>query len=137
LVLYVFGPDYRDALAPMFILLPGMIFLGTGMVIAGDLQGRGRPGVSSLLALMAAVVTVGLDIALIPPLGVIGAAAASLIAYVLFGLGSVAALSRLEGLPLRRLLVPGRSDFRAYPTALRGFRARVGLGRPTAPGGGL
>ncbi len=126
LVLYVFGPEYRDALEPMFILLPGMVFLGAGMVGAGDLQGRGRPGAASLLALMAAAVTIGLDVAFLPSFGVPGAAVASLIAYVLFGFASVWALARVSGVPVRRLLTPARSDLAAYPAATRRILARIG-----------
>jgi O-antigen/teichoic acid export membrane protein len=125
LVLYAYGPDYHRALTPFFVLLPGMVFLGTGLVVAGDLRGRGRPGLASSLTGIAVVFTVVLDLALIPPFGVVGAALASLVAYVAYGVVSVVALSRVSGIPVRELVVPTRADLRAYPAAARNLLRRV------------
>jgi O-antigen/teichoic acid export membrane protein len=124
LILFAYGDQFRPALGPMLIILPGIWFLGTGTVIAADLRGRGRPGLSSSLSGLAMFITVVLDLALIPPLGVIGAAIASLVAYCTFGTASLVALARVSGIGLRRLVVPERSDFRAYATALRRLRGR-------------
>jgi Na+-driven multidrug efflux pump len=63
---------------------------------------------------------------LIPPFGVIGAAVASLIAYTVQGVLSLAVLSRVSGLPVRTLVVPDRDDLRAYPAAVRTLVARLG-----------
>ena len=60
-------------------------------MVTGDLRGRGRPGVSSLLAGLTAIVTVGLDLLLIPAYGANGAALASAVAYTVFGVGSLVA----------------------------------------------
>lgn len=119
-VIYVlFGSKFAPAIAPMLILLPGIWFLGMGIVIQGDLSGRERPGLSSALAGLAAVVTVALDFALIPPLGVFGGALASVAAYTTFGVASLIALHRVTGIPVRRLAVPTRADFAAYTTLIR------------------
>jgi O-antigen/teichoic acid export membrane protein len=117
-IVHGFGPDFHDAVVPMLILLPGMWFLGTGTLIGSDLSGRERPGLASALAGLAVLVTVGLDLLLIPPFGATGAAIASLGAYVVFGIASLIALSRLTGVSLPTLVVPGRSDFRLYRRAL-------------------
>lgn len=114
LILFAYGPAFDASVAPMLILLPGMWFVGTGMVIAADLRGRGRPGTASLLGGATLVVVVALDLALIPPLGTIGAALASLLAYAAFGIGSVRVLSRLASIPVRRLVVPTRADLGFY-----------------------
>jgi O-antigen/teichoic acid export membrane protein len=119
IVLFAYGTAYRDAIVPMLILLPGMWFLGTGTVVAGDLRGRGRPGLASALAGLAVIVTVALDALLIPPFGVTGAAIASDGAYVAFGIASLVTVSRLSGLSLRTLVVPTVADLRAYRLALR------------------
>jgi O-antigen/teichoic acid export membrane protein len=114
-----FGPKYTPAIVPMLILLPGIWFLGMGTVIQGDLSGRGRPGLSSTLVGVAAVVTVALDFALIPPLGVPGAALASVAAYSTYGIASLIALHRVTGIPVRELLIPTRQDFEAYRAVIR------------------
>jgi stage V sporulation protein B len=118
-IYFAYGSKFGPAVVPMLVLLPGIWFLGMGIVIQGDLAGRGRPGLSSTLAGVAAVVTVALDLALIPPLGVIGGALASVGAYTTFGVGSLIALHRVTGIPIRRLVVPTREDLAAYITLIR------------------
>ena len=115
-ILFGYGPSFRGALVPMLILLPGMWFLGTGMVVAGDLRGRGRPALSSALGGLAVAVTVGLDLLLIPNHGAVGAAFASLAAYTVFGTTSLVALARVSGIPLRTLVIPTSAD---PPSTLR------------------
>ena len=129
-ILIGFGSDFHGAIVPMLILLPGMWFLGTGMVATADLAGRGRPGLGSLLAGASGLVTVALDVALIPSLGVPGAALASVLAYCLFGVGSLVAVSRVSGLALRELVVPTRGDWRRIRELARSASGRVpGLGQ--------
>jgi O-antigen/teichoic acid export membrane protein len=125
LILIAFGSQFRPALVPMFILLPAMWFAGTGTVVAADLAGRGRPGVTSALAGLAVVVTVALDLILIPPFGINGAALASVVSYVLYGTTGLIALRRVSGIPIRELVVPTRADFRRYPDLLRTIARRL------------
>jgi O-antigen/teichoic acid export membrane protein len=113
-ILFLYGPAFHPAVVPMLVLLPGIWFLGLGLVIQSDLSGRGRPGLSSALAALAACATVVLDFALIPPFGVIGAAIASVVAYTCFGVTSLIGLSRVCGIGARRLVVPTREDFKVY-----------------------
>jgi O-antigen/teichoic acid export membrane protein len=124
-ILFAYGEEFHPALAPMLVLLPGVWFLGLATVIQADLSGRGRPGLASALAGGAAAITVVFDLLLIPPLGVMGAALASVIAYTSLGVGSVVALHRVSGLPIRRLVVPARTDLAAYPRAVRSLATRV------------
>jgi O-antigen/teichoic acid export membrane protein len=128
-ILLAFGSAFEPAVVPMLILLPGVWFLGMGSVIQGDLGGRGRPGLSSALAGLAAVATVGLDLLLIPPLGGVGAAIASVVAYAIYGSASLIALSRVSGIPVRELIVPRRSDFARYGQALRSVPGRLRAAR--------
>jgi O-antigen/teichoic acid export membrane protein len=127
-IVFAYGPQFHPAVVPMLVLLPGIWFLGMGGVIQGDLGGRSRPGLSSKLAGLAAVVTIVLDFALIPPLGVIGAALASVIAYTTYGIVSLVALHRVSGIPIRQLVVPTRADFAAYWQFVRLASSRL---RPT------
>lgn len=124
-LIYAFGPDFHESLLPLFILLPAMLFLGTGVVAAADLNGRGRPVLSSAASGIAVALTVLLDVILIPRYEVVGAAVASLVAYVAYGIFATGALALVSGIPLRELLVPRRDDFRVYPAAIRRL-----VGRP-------
>jgi O-antigen/teichoic acid export membrane protein len=130
-ILFAYGSSYKAAVVPMLVLLPGVWFLGMGGVIQGDLSGRGRPGTSSKLAGVAAVVTIVFDFALIPPLGVIGAALASNIAYTTYGVTSLIMLHRVSQIPIRQLLVPTRADIDVYRLAVRRALTRLhpSLGR--------
>jgi O-antigen/teichoic acid export membrane protein len=134
-ILFAYGHQFRPAVIPMLVLLPGVWFLGMGLVIQGDLSGRGRPGLSSQLAALAAGVTVTLDFALIPPLGVMGGALASVAAYTTFGIASLIALHRVSGIPVRRLVVPTRDDLSLYIRVLRRLFSRERAASPesTAP----
>ena len=133
-IAFAYGTAFHKAIVPMLILLPGVWLLGIGYVVQGDLGGRGHPGLSSAAAGIGAGVTVILDFALIPPLGVIGAALASVCAYATFGIVSLVALSRVSGLSANELAVPTRADLGAYWNALSGFlaRRRRGGGRDSA-----
>ncbi len=96
----VFGAAYSGALAPMLLLLPGVAVFGFGNVLAADLAGRGHPGYITVNAGIGIVVTVVLDLLVIPVHGVMGAAAVSLVVYLLNAALSVAFFLRVTGLPL-------------------------------------
>jgi stage V sporulation protein B len=125
LIVLGYGHAFIASLAPFYILLPGMWFLGTSAVIANDLRGRGRPGTSSLLAAVVVGLTVVLDLTLIPPLGIDGAALASLIAYTVFGVLALIVLSRIIGVRARELVVPTRAELAQYPAAIGRARAKL------------
>jgi O-antigen/teichoic acid export membrane protein len=118
-IFFAYGQQFRPAILPMLVLLPGVWFLGMGLVIQSDLGGRGRPGLSSQLAGLAAAVTVVLDFALIPPLGVMGGAIASVVAYTTFGIASLIALHRVSGIPVRSFVVPTSADFALYTSFVK------------------
>jgi O-antigen/teichoic acid export membrane protein len=126
LIVLAYGPAFHAALVPFFVILPGIWFLGTGLVIANDLNGRGRPGLASTLSGLAVALTAALDVALIPPFGVVGAAAASLVAYTVFGVASLVVVARVARIRLRSL-VPTRADLALYPAAGRRLLARVNV----------
>jgi O-antigen/teichoic acid export membrane protein len=122
LVHYGYGAAYDEAIVPMLILLAGMLPLGAGAVVTGNLRGRGRPGTSSILAGATVVVTLVLDVVLIPPYGVTGAALASVCAYWFYGIAGVLTLSRASGIPPRTLVLPTRAELHAYVQAARRVR---------------
>ena len=124
LILFAYGQPYHKALLPFFVILPGVWFLGTGLVIANDLNARGRPGLASMLSGLGVCITIVLDLALIPPFGATGAALGSLVAYIVFGLVSLRVESVVAAIPLRSLL-PGREDARLYSAAARTLLRRM------------
>lgn len=79
----IFSSAFLDAYVPLLVLLPGVVLLGAGKVLANDVAGRGYPHYNSITAGISLVVTVALDLLLIPKLGVVGAALASTASYAL------------------------------------------------------
>jgi O-antigen/teichoic acid export membrane protein len=79
----IYGEAFRPAVIPAQILLLGLSVEGIAGVITAFLYGRGHPGLNSIAMGMGLVVTVVLDLILIPPFGATGAAWASAAAYVI------------------------------------------------------
>ncbi len=77
-----YGSAFGAAVVPACILLVGLAGEGLAAVAVGYLYGRGRPGLASAATGAGVVVTVALDLLLIPHLGVVGAAVASTLAYL-------------------------------------------------------
>ena len=81
LVPLVFGAAYRGAVPLLWILTPGSIFLACGQVTGDLLRGRRQLKVVALAEGIAAIFTVALLLALLPLVGVYGAAIASTVSY--------------------------------------------------------
>jgi len=112
----LFGKEFDAGVASLWILLPGVVSLAHLKVIAAYLAGRGRPGLVSMATSTAGILTIGLDLVLIPRIGIEGAALASTIAYATSSLVAILAFRKLgENVPLLSLVVPRKSDI----TALR------------------
>jgi O-antigen/teichoic acid export membrane protein len=114
LVPLVFGSAYRAAVPLLWILTPGAVFLACGQVVGDLLRGRGRPSIVAWSQGLAAIFTVLLLLALLPLVGVYGAAIASTVSY---GVALAAMLRRLFRLPgesprshIKRAIVPVQSS---------------------------
>ena len=78
----LYGSGFRTAVAPACVLLIGLSVEGAAAVASAYLWGAGRPGANSLGMGCGVVITVALDVALIPRFGALGAAVASSAAYL-------------------------------------------------------
>ncbi|MFY9914164.1 MAG: polysaccharide biosynthesis C-terminal domain-containing protein [Nocardioidaceae bacterium] len=78
----LYGREFASATGPAQILILGLVLSGASGVASGFLYGRGRPGANSLALGVGLVVTLVLDLLLIPKYGVTGAAWASTTAYL-------------------------------------------------------
>jgi O-antigen/teichoic acid export membrane protein len=78
----VYGDAFRAGVVPTWILLVGLAGGGITGVLTAFLSGNGRPGLASAAVGSGLVVTLALDLALIPPFGIKGAATASTVAYL-------------------------------------------------------
>ena len=78
----VYGHTFRAAIVPTWILLAGLAGGSVYGVLSAFLSGIGRPGLTSIAQAAGLVVTVTLDLTLIPHLGIDGAAIASAFSYL-------------------------------------------------------
>lgn len=124
-----FGEDFRSGTATVRILLVAMVPLAAARILAGDLKGRGRPGLVSAVMVATLALTVTFDLLLIPMLGIEGAGLASLAAYSGSAVLLAIAFHQTTGASFARLL-PGASDVHAlarFPfTVMRAQFARPG-----------
>ena len=97
IIAFVYSSPFLPAYVPMLALLPGVVLLGSAKVLTNEIAGRGYPHYNSINAGLALILTVVLDLILIPRYGVLGAALASSISYaVIFflAIGFYLAVSR-------------------------------------------
>ncbi|HEY2599248.1 MAG TPA: polysaccharide biosynthesis C-terminal domain-containing protein [Candidatus Dormibacteraeota bacterium] len=118
LILAVFGSGMTPALHPLWLLLPGIVTLTAAKVISSYLSGIGKPTYSTYVGAGTVVLTVILDLVLIPRFGINGAAVASSIVYTLTAATYVWILRRESGARLLETLVVRPSDFVRYRRVL-------------------
>jgi O-antigen/teichoic acid export membrane protein len=92
-----YGGEFRGAVVPAQIIVAGLLLDGVAGVVTGFLYGVGRPGLNSWAMGAGLVLTVALDLLLIPPFGVTGAAVASAVAYLAGSLALLWFFGRLTG----------------------------------------
>jgi O-antigen/teichoic acid export membrane protein len=123
LVPLVFGAAYRGAVPLLWILTPGTVFLACGQVTGDLLRGRRQPTVVAWAQGIAAIFTVALLFALLPLVGVYGAAIASTVSYGVALAVMLRRLSRLSPPPRHavartgeRAMAPRRGEARRSPS---------------------
>jgi O-antigen/teichoic acid export membrane protein len=105
-------PAFEGSMLPFLILLPGTVALGLSKVLSGYISGLGRPEPVSAIAATALGVNLLVNVILIPPLGIAGAALASMTSYALHAVLTIGLASRLSGAPYREFISPGRPELR-------------------------
>lgn len=103
----LYGVAFQAAVAPACVLLVGLSVEGAAAVASAYLMGTGRPGLNTWGMGVGVLVTIGLDLALIPRHGALGAAVASSIAY-LATTGLLTALARWSS--VRPARTPARQE---------------------------
>lgn len=92
---WVYGREFSSARWPALIIVAGLVVEPWAGLATGYLLGTGRPGLNSWLQGVGVIATLVLDVVLIPRFGVVGAAVASAVAYLLTDAALVVALHRL------------------------------------------
>lgn len=94
IILLLFGVEYIEAVEPLRILLIGTFFLGIFTQNSAIFQGLGLPELPMKILLFSALADLTLNILLIPPLGIEGAALSTSISLAFAGVASALLLQR-------------------------------------------
>jgi O-antigen/teichoic acid export membrane protein len=121
------GGDFRGSIDDLRVLVAGVVGILALQLLGNALTAQSRPLLETTATGVAFLVTLALDILLIPDHGGIGAAIASSVAYTAGGVAAVLLFARTLGGRVREL-VPRGDEL----TSLRGY-ARALLRRRVAP----
>lgn len=126
LIPVLFGSAFGPSVAPLLLLLPGVVVFSVANVLGAFVTGIGRPGHVLGVSLVALVVTIPLDLLLIPTVGIVGAALASSAAYSAAALVMLALFTRHAGVGARDAFLLRRSDIALAWGLTRNAAARRG-----------
>jgi len=118
LMISILLPAFSPAMGPLLVLLPGVVALSGANVVGSYLRGIGRPGLPSLVSLVALAINIVANLVLIPRLGIVGAAAASFVSYTLSSLALSLIAAHFTGTPVTGFWIPRASDVGLVVTTL-------------------
>ncbi len=104
----LYGAEFRDALPALFLLIPGVVVFGPANVFGAHLAGVGKPRLNLWVSAISLVVTVLLDLLLIPRYGFVGAAIASTASYAVATMVMAALFSEVTGIGFLTIAIPSR-----------------------------
>jgi O-antigen/teichoic acid export membrane protein len=111
---FIYGAAYKASVAPLLILLPGIVIMGIYKVLTRNYSSIDRQQVSIAAAFTALALSLGLNLLLIPLWGVSGAALASTLGYTAAGLMMMVAFRRDSGLSYSDMLLPRISEITGH-----------------------
>lgn len=119
----LFGKVFSPSIMPLWALLPGMIFYSVSSVLCSYLFGRGRRLIYTYACVSTLAVSLALNYALIPRLGIMGASIANSISYFIFMAILGANYLKISGNSLAGTLIIQRGDFAYYSGTIGKIRA--------------
>jgi len=128
-------PAFAQSMQPLLVLLPAVVTLSVSNVTEGYVTGIGRPGVSSSIGVVSFLVNVVANVLLIPRLGIVGAATASLLSYTLSSVLMTIVAGRFSGQRVWDFWVPRRDDIRIVVRMSLALLGRVWDGLRVGRGG--
>jgi O-antigen/teichoic acid export membrane protein len=115
----LFGRDFSGAVGVTAVLLLAVVGGNPGSVAGMGLSARGRPGLRSLSLSLALIVDLVALVLLVPPLGAMGAAIATLLANCSSAALNLLWLRRCFRIPMRSFLSFRRSDLDGLVAVVR------------------
>jgi O-antigen/teichoic acid export membrane protein len=131
----LYGHSFAASYGATVALLPGIVAVALARPLIIVLVRVGKPLRYSLLAGAAFALNLALNLALLSPLGIIGASLASSVAYIALAFSLVRWAAQVAALPFRAAVLPNAEDLatvRRLPGVLR-RRLRARHGASSAP----
>ncbi len=125
LVKGIYGIEYIHAIRPLLILLPGVVMMSIYKVLARNFSSRNRQQISVIAAASALILNVGLNILLIPHLGVTGAALSSTVSYSATSAILLFFFLRESNNTLKETVLIDQVDFGVYADLFSKFYSKV------------
>ncbi len=122
----LYGHRFAGAIQPMLLMLPGIVMISLYMILTRNFTSRNRQGVNVAAAIAALGINVGLNVILIPRLGISGAAISTAVSYSVAALILLVMFVRESGRSVRETVLVGRADVGEYTRLM----ARVRGGAP-------
>lgn len=134
---FLYGAEFSASVLPLIILLGGTLGFSAMMIVNTYILGQmQRPGLLSMVAWLQLGISIPLYIVLIIWQGIIGAAIASSLTYLIATVTTLFIFRRDSGLPLSQVLIPRSSDFADYARVIKPLLSKVPFpGRSTRVGG--
>jgi O-antigen/teichoic acid export membrane protein len=115
----LYGEAFRPSVMALIWLLPGIVVFSVANVLAAYIAGIGKPRLNLLVSGVSLIITITLDVLLIPKLNIVGAAVASTVSYSVSALLLIVFFIRETGVPLREVLLPTSEDVRILLSVAR------------------
>jgi stage V sporulation protein B len=123
----VYGTEWRGAAAPLAILAFASVALAIEAPVRGLLFRLGRPALISIAALIGMLANVAIVTALVPAIGLVGAAIGSVLSYSMTAFLMLRQMRTLTGTPIRNVVRPplvGDLAFELPRSAVRSITRR-------------
>lgn len=110
LIPLIYGKAYSGAILPTIILFLGILFASIGKISASYFQSSGEPKIHLYITFLVFLINIVLNWALIPLVGIAGAAIASSVSYTVYGITYVVIFIRKEKFTLEGLFLFNKGE---------------------------
>lgn len=113
-IIILYGYTFKPSIAPLWLLLPGIVAMGIDRILSCHITGSGKPLVPTYAISISLIVNILLNLILIPRWGIEGAAIATSISYSLDAAILIVYFLKISGCQIRDTLVIKISDINLY-----------------------
>ncbi|MCC7551070.1 MAG: flippase [Methanobacterium sp.] len=124
LIGFLYSESYLPSVEPMKILLIGVVAISAERILMSDIIARGKPIISTYLTAITVVLNIGLNVLLIPWIGILGVAWASSIAYSINLILTLAVYCRISGNSGWDVIIIKKEDIKLYKNFIKSLKTR-------------